>query len=133
MAYRVTAEEVSQIIEVDSGITTLTPFIATANDLVTELCSGSGYSVTKLALIELWLSAHFYAVRDPRLSSEKAGVDVAYQHKIDMRLAVTTYGQQAMLIDTAGSLAALNERTGKGARTVGVVWLGTDLSDATAE
>lgn len=130
MAIRTTEAAIKQIIEVDSTIS-LTPFIAVANELVTELCSDSNYTSTRLELIERWLSAHFYAVRDPRPTSESAGVSVSYAISIGQNLSLTTYGQQAMLLDTAGNLAALNNRTSKGSKvTPGISWLGKDL-DAT--
>jgi len=127
---RTTSTAVEGIIEVDSTIS-LTPFIEVANALVTELCSDSSYTDARLELIERWLSAHFYAVRDLRTASERAGkVGASYQHKVDLNLAVTVYGQQAMLIDTDGNLAALNAKVAQGGgRTVGVTWLGTGDSE----
>lgn len=127
MAWRTTEAEVRAIIESDSTIG-LAPFIDVANDLVTELCTDSDYTETKLNLIETWLSAHFYAVRDLRSANEGVGgVSISYQYQVDLNLAVTVYGQQAMLIDTAGSLAALNKRTKEGTVSViSVDWLGED-------
>ena len=129
---RTTATNIKKIIEVDTTIVPadadFDPFIDTANEIVTEMCTGdngpaTAYSVTRLELIERWLAAHFYAIRDPRAKSEKAGsVGVTYQGKVDLNLAVTTYGQQAMMIDTNGGLNRLN--TGK-SPTATVLWLGT--------
>ena len=125
MATRVEAADVEEIIEVESGIS-LTPFINTANLLVTDVCSDSDYSAAKLEQIELWLSAHFYAVRDPRVSSEGAGgVTTTFQGQTGMRLEASIYGQHALLLDTEGNLAALNVKVGK--PRAGVSWLGTDL------
>lgn len=130
MAYRTDETEIGKIIEVDSSISDLSPFIAIANELVTECCSDSGYSTTRLAQIETWLAAHFYAIRDPRAVSEKAGsVSTDFQFKTNLQLFQTRYGQTAMLLDTGGGLAALSKRTEKGrAQTVGVTWLGSDYS-----
>lgn len=125
---RVTTAQVAGIIEVDEDIR-LTPFIEAADELVTELCLESGYSSSRLRLISLWLSAHFYAIRDPRVASEGAGgVDIRYQHKVGMGLQVTTYGQQVMILDTDGSLASLNKTAeeGTGKAVVGISWLGTE-------
>lgn len=129
MAYT-TAAQVATIIEVDDTID-LDAFIDTAHELVEELCTDSGYTTTRLELIERWLSAHFYAIRDARIKLERAGpVAAHYQHELGLNLADTMYGQQAMLIDTAGSLAALSKRAEEGKRKgVGVTWLGTGDSD----
>ncbi len=45
-----------------------------AVSLVTEHCSSDDYTSTRLNQIALWLSAHFYTVRDPRAEMEKAGL-----------------------------------------------------------
>jgi len=128
MAYRTTEAAVKLIISVDSvTIPDISPFIETANNLVTQVCSDSSYSAATLELIERWLSAHFYAIRDPRYSSETAGpVGVSYQQSVGLNLQNTSYGQQAMMIDTAGSLTKLSKGSGK--LTVGTTWLGTDLT-----
>ncbi len=130
---RVTAAEVGGIIEWDSDSTksayiSMTPFIAAANGLVTELCSDSDYTSTRLVQIELWLSAHFYTVRDMRAEMEKAGsVTQKLQSKVDLGFDTSHYGQMAMRLDTDGNLAALNERIKSGKRgTVVVTWLGTE-------
>jgi hypothetical protein len=125
---RTTSIAVSAIIEADVNIS-LDPFIEAANSLVTDICSDSSYTAAKLELIERWLAAHFYAVRDPRSAEEAAGsVRQRFQYKVDLNLAVTTYGQQAMILDTDGNLAALNKQItdGRGNMTFGVSWLGTD-------
>lgn len=131
---RTDATNVAKVIEVDEEID-LTPFIDTANELVTEMCTGDNgpdpvYSANRLELIERWLAAHFYAIRDMRPANEKAGpVGVAYQHEVDLNLANTMYGQQAMVLDTNGGLATLNKQTEEGGpREVGLTWLGTEPS-----
>jgi hypothetical protein len=127
MAVRTTPELVAGIIEVDLNIN-LDPFIFTASELVTEVCAIAGYSIERLELIERWLAAHFYAIRDPRTTNEKAGsVGANYESKVDLNLALTRYGQQAMMLDTQGGLASLNQSilSGSGSRTASVAWLGT--------
>ena len=133
MAVRTNAANVKAIIEVDASIIVLDadldPFIITANELVTEICTGTKngptpvYTAVRLELIERWLSSHFYAIRDPRAKSEKAGsVGVSYRGKTDLNLSLTHYGQQAMMLDTNGGLSRLDK--GKGI-TATVLWLGT--------
>ena len=131
MAVRTTYAAIIKIIEVDTNITTdLAPFIEVANMLVTDICTNydTAYTAAKLELIERWLSAHFYAIRDQRKDSEKAGsVDEKNQYKVDLNLAQTIYGQQAMLLDTEGGLAALNKKMTSGVVAVpNFEWVGTD-------
>lgn len=123
---RTTEAAVQAIVETEDDIS-LTPFIEVANMLVTKKCLDSDYDDAQLELIERWLSAHFYAVRDLRRSSEKAGsVGESFQYKVDLNLAVTVYGQQAMVIDTDGNLAKLNKETGNGGpMRASVTWVGT--------
>jgi len=115
---RVTADEVKEILEVSADVlaTTpdLTPFITSANLLVTDLLGTSSLSSDQLKEIERWLAAHFVAIRDPRRSYERAGsVGEGFQHRLGLRLEVTTYGQQAIALDTTGTLADVNETGGK--------------------
>lgn len=125
---RTTAESVAFIIELDEDID-LTSFILTANELVTEVCVPLGYSDTRLELIERWLSAHFYAIRDMRVSQEQAGpVSASYQHKVGLMLANTMYGQQAMLLDTQGGLASLSKSLEMGRKKPTMFWLGKKLT-----
>jgi len=132
---RTSAASVQGIIETEASIS-LTPFIEAANQLVTDVCTSSSYTDEKLELIERWLAAHFYAVRDMRPAEEAAGsVRQRFQYRVDLNLAVTVYGQQAMLLDTAGNLAALNKRITEGrTQTFGQVsWLGTENWGVTEE
>lgn len=122
---RTTVEAVGLIIELDASIS-LTPFIEAANALVTEHCAA--LSATAAELVERWLSAHFYAMRDPRSTSESAGgVSTSYQSRVGLGFDLTHYGQMAMRLDTSGGLALLNEQTKRGSkRTPSVSWLGTE-------
>ena len=123
---RTTSTAVGGIIEVDADIT-LTPFIDAANVLVTECCSTDDYTTAELTRIELWLSAHFYTVRDMRAEMEKAGpVSEKKQSKVDLGFNSSHYGQMAMRLDHVGGLAVLNDRILKGKRAgVQIAWLGT--------
>lgn len=126
---RTTSEAVAAIIDVDSSID-LTPFITTANLLVTTHCAAlnSDYTATELEEIERYLAAHLSTLIDPRPTQETAGkVSAWYQSKVDLGFATSHYGQMAMLLDWYGGLAALNERMKKGGKkTVGISWLGTE-------
>jgi len=129
---RTTYAAVIKIIESDTTITTdMAPFIEVANVLITKVCTDYDETTdaVQLELIERWLAAHFYAIRDQRKDTEKAGpVSESNQYKVDLYLAQTIYGQQAMLIDTSGLLAALNKsmKDGLGAVVPSVTWVGTE-------
>lgn len=128
MAVRTTLAAVGKLIELDVTID-MTPFIETASALVTKHCAerNTDYTVTELELIERWLSAHCYAMRDPRTSSESAGgVSASYQSSIGLGFDLTHYGQMAMRLDYSGGLAALNAQVKQGdVRTPSLSWLGT--------
>ncbi len=129
MAVRTTEAAVEGIIEVDTNIS-LTPFIEVANVLVTQCCTDltTEYSASILELIERWLSAHFYTVRDMRAMSEKAGlVSEKKQSKVDLGFSTSHYGQHAMMIDYQGGLASLNQQILAGKmKTTNLTWLGTE-------
>lgn len=126
---RATSNLVEGIIEVDSNIS-LTPFINAANALVTECCTDldEDYTDAHLIVIETWLAAHFYSVRDMRVELEKAGsVSEKFQSKVDLGFKTSHYGQMAMRLDWQGGLARLNEQIEKGLkRTPSVSWLGKE-------
>ncbi len=125
---RTTALLVGGIIDITPGVD-ITPFMDTANSIVNQWCLDSrfGYSNDQLELIERWLSAHFYAVYDPRSQSERAGdVGVTYQGKTGMILESTSFGQQAMMVDYMGALAAFQRRLRDGVPPKpGITYLGS--------
>ena len=124
---RITDADVEELVDVDASIS-LTPFINAANELVTECCTDSDYTDTRLAMIEAWLAAHFYLIRDQAVAAEKAGpVGVNYQYKIGLQLAQTKHGQSAMMLDTAGNLAQLSKRIEEGeSANISISWMGED-------
>lgn len=125
---RTTPTLVAGIIDADPSID-LTPFINTANGIVTQWCTDARFAYTpdQLELIERWLSAHFYAVRDPRTTAERAGsvgVNYAVQVKASP-LSSTPYGQAAIAADYMGALAAMEKRMVEGAPPKpGINWVG---------
>lgn len=124
---RTTADKVKTVIEVDASIA-LDVFMETASQLVDECCGSAGYTEARLTLIETWLAAHFYSVRDMRASVEKAGeVSVSYAQNPGFNLMLTSHGQQAIALDSMGGLAALSKRSEQGKRgRVGIAYLGTE-------
>jgi hypothetical protein len=141
---RTTSDAVKKLVEVDATISTdLAPFIETASSLVDDVVAtakksdGSDYyTAPKLELIERWLAAHFYTIRDNRPASEKAGsVSVNYQYEIGKMLSSSMQGQTALMLDTAGGLASLSKQSEDGKpRKVGAYYLGSsDLHDIDEE
>lgn len=135
MAVRTTAAAVGEICEVDATIS-LTPFIEAANALVTEYCASvTTYDATRLELIERWLSAHFYKMRELQVAMQKAGdTSESFTSQVALGFDNSTFGQMAMRLDSNGGLASLNEQSKHGgAATVGVQWGGIPEEDLTLE
>jgi len=123
MAIRTTEDAVNNIIEVDSAIL-LAPFIETASSFVDEIAASSAApAAARLELIERYLSAHFYTLRDPRSEQERAGpVSVKFQSKVDLGFKTSHYGQMALSLDPTGILRAAS----RGKRAGGVSWAGKE-------
>jgi hypothetical protein len=123
---RTTPERVGGIIRVRSG-DDLDPFIEYANALVTQYCvKDPVQSDEELERVERMLSAHFYQVMKPPRIQEWAG-SVGQQNaiKVDKGLEATVYGQQAMIVDSSGGLAAWNKKVQAGATSVPAFrWMG---------
>lgn len=130
---RTTATLVGTVIEVTAG-DDLSSYIETATTLVDSECAASTYTVEKFELIERWLAAHFYAcnIRRTQQSTVFGGVaEDVDRPKFELMLNNTLYGQQAMLLDTDGNLAALNNSLQEIKKPlpiykVGVTWLGSN-------
>lgn len=111
MSNRVTNSEVKTIIDTDVDVTA---FITVANLIVTNMLSGGSLSDAMLKEIERWLSAHFVAIRDPRIGQEKIGdASVTYLLTTGKGLDATPFGQQVKVLDTTGKLAQLGKSTAK--------------------
>lgn len=116
---RVADAEVRAIIDVDSLLTDISPFITAANLIVTDKLASSGTSEEMLKEIERWLAAHFVAVRDPRSKSESIGGITAHYFvgREGEGLRSTPYGQQALALDLTGILA----KAGMRGASIGIV------------
>jgi len=101
----VTDSDVKQIL--DTTVDT-TPFINAADLLITQSLSMSGLSTAMLTEIERWLAAHLTCMMDPRETSKAMGdARVNFEAgRLGMGLQATRYGQQVLLLDTSGTLAA---------------------------
>jgi len=136
MAIRAVDADVTGIIDVASSIS-LTPFIAAANILVDQLAAVDAaneacLAATELTQIEVWIAAHFYAVRDPQLKTKKTGdASGTFRGSDDMFLSSTLHGQTAMLLDKTNWLAKRDKEAKEGlSKTATVNWGGTEYSSA---
>jgi hypothetical protein len=95
------------------------PFITTAQLVVDEQLLTKGFSADRLDAITVYLAAHFVAIAEPssrsNLTSEKMG-DASETYRVAIaKLGVgfnaTPYGQQAIALDTSGTLAAMSAPT----------------------
>jgi hypothetical protein len=94
------------------------PFIATAHIVVSEQLIGKGLSDDRLKQIELYLAAHYTAVSEEHgaLKSSKMGESTdVYDLNVGEGLKLTRFGQQALSLDTSGTLRSMG-RTGANAQ-----------------
>lgn len=107
--------DIREIIEVADSLN-LSSFLTTANLIRTEDLADKGLSEARLDQIELYLAAHFTALRDEHgalKSSETLSAKDSYFGDYGRGLRATRYGQQAILMDTSGTLAVLAEPSSK--------------------
>lgn len=113
MSQRVTEAEVIAICGTGLSEEQVSPFLCSASSLVDDALADMGYTSNRLAEIELWLAAHFVAVRDPAVSREKIGeTDVQYHGKSDMGLKFTPFGQQVLVLEYKGKFAEIMNSKG---------------------
>lgn len=106
---RTTDADVKKVIALNV-LTDTTPFINTANLMVTQHLSNSGLSSEILAEIEKYLAAHLVALHpdERQVTREKLGeAENTYAGVFGKGLEATQYGQTVMMLDTTGSLSAL--------------------------
>ena len=129
MASNTTDAAIHAIIDVDTSITDLSPFMTAANSTVTAQCTD--ITAANAVEVETWLAAHYLTIRDTRASSESVkGVGQNYQYKVDLGLNSSMYGQTAMNLDRTGGLARWNKQviSGSAGQTATVTWLGTEAT-----
>lgn len=106
--------DVKKIIDTNRDTTT---FIATAQLVVDEELLGKGLTTLRLDQIVLYLAAHFTAITEENggLHRKRMGEsDETYKvpGDKDTGLEFTRFGQQALILDTTGTLAALSANKG---------------------
>lgn len=121
MANRVTYEEVQEIFSTTMEPDQITAFILAANTLVNNTCAVATPALDAITLkeIERWVAAHFCWMRNPGSlrkvigDSESWGFPASVTTSWGKGLNLSPYGQQAILLDTSGSLAALTTQKQK--------------------
>lgn len=129
--------DVRAIIQADSTIDNLFPFITVAEGLVDYVDSRDTENLLtahQLKQIEIYLAAHFYASRDQQYSSNKTG-DASAKFQVGISgigpMELNDWGRHAMMLDITGTLSRLNEQNKKGKTTPQAVWLGREPSTQT--
>ncbi len=114
MPNRVTPAEVKVLILTSLSDTDVDQFIGTANNLVTEELASKGLSDTRLKDIERYLSAHFVAMREESGGIIKTRTGESWDDhgvKVGFGLLETRYGQQAVAMDSTGTLKLMSSGT----------------------
>jgi hypothetical protein len=106
----VTTADITAVIDTNRNVQ---PFLDTASLIVSEDLQGKGLSSSRLDEITIYLAAHFVAITEEKggLRREKTGdAEDAYvtPTKVDSGLAMTRYGQQALILDSSGTLAKIS-------------------------
>lgn len=122
MAARVNATEVKELINTSLSDVIVTSSIDMASRYIDTVLVGEGVDALRLADIELWLSAHFIAMRDQdegmTVEQEAGDAKAKYSGQYGMSLNLTRYGQMAIFLDTSGKLAAASKASPKARFTV---------------
>lgn len=111
MTTRVDPTEVQRVIKTKLDDSDIYEHIQVANRLVTDLLVGKGMSADRLRDVELYLAAHFISMKDQdagQTVSKSAGeTEATYGGNLSEALSHTRYGQQALILDTSGTLTSV--------------------------
>lgn len=124
MAIRTEECKVREIIDTDPDLDIL-PFITYANTMTDKIATRAtdmAITVTaaELLLIETYIAAHFYALKDPQYIEKQTGkARAVFQGQTGMALNSTFWGQMALAMDPTGVLGG-NQAYG--------AWLGTPIT-----
>ena len=117
MAERVTVTDVRNVVRLSTDMTDpiISGCIQTGNTITDSYLLDKDLDEGMLAQIELYLSAHFCSLREPQLYEEEwGGRDSIAKEKrakpsVGKGFYATWYGQQAMIMDTSGTLAEMSQ------------------------
>jgi hypothetical protein len=127
---RTTEDKVGTVVEIEAA-DDITPFITTANIMVTKVLGASGYDVDLMEIIERYYAAHLYRIFRPQVTSESvSGVSESITLSIGQQLKQTTYGQQVLIFDVDGYFNKLQgaAESGRPKRSIKMTWLGKETA-----
>ena len=107
---RVTPAEVKDVISTALTDTVINACINTANNLLAANATALSAASVMLTDIELWLAAHFVAIRDPQAKQKSVAGEysVTFEKGVSgTGFSATTWGQQALALDFTGTLASM--------------------------
>ena len=100
-----------------TAIEDTTPYIRSANILITKVLGAEDLTAAHMKEIEIWLSAHFASMQDPKESEVQIDRTRAkFDGQTGLGLDFTRFGQQVKILDTTGLLAALDTAATAGRR-----------------
>jgi hypothetical protein len=107
----ISTKDVKDIYETKKADSQIEPFLNAAVLVVTEELADAGLSSERLDLITKYLCVHYLVISEERGGIRRARLgdaDESYVAPSDkFGLASTTWGQQAIALDTTGTLAQL--------------------------
>ncbi len=103
---RTTEADVLELMDTDLTSSQITPFLTTANVIVTDKLAGTTLSTTILEEIEKYLAAHIASVRSKFAIEEQIGdlAKVKTGYKGGEGLQATPYGEMVLMLDTTGTM-----------------------------
>lgn len=110
MPLRVRPDELRSLLGIDAD-TDVSSVLILASRLVDANLMGQHSDATILATIELMLAAHYWSVGQPQIKSESyGGGSFSYAVPDGSGFLASTWGQQAIALDTSGTLVNLGKR-----------------------
>ena len=108
---RVTEQDVLDIMDNTLDEDEISAHLLSANVFVTATLGDKGLSDEVLAEIERWTTAHMVASTKDRVSKEEGagGAYIKWAGFWGKNFESTQYGQTALLLDTSGTLVALQK------------------------
>jgi hypothetical protein len=106
-----TSDQVKNILPPGTDDVDLAIFISNADLIVDEDLAGKGMTDSRLDLIRLYLSAHFAIISIGELTMKKIGdaTDDYVKVRLYDGFRSSTFGQQAVALDTSGTLRGANQ------------------------
>lgn len=122
---RTTEADVLELMDTDLTSSQITPFLTTANAIVTDKLAGTTLSTTILEEIEKYLAAHIASVRSKFAIEEQIGdlAKVKTGYKGGEGLQATPYGEMVLMLDTTGTMKSSY------GRIVSIAAINFDLDD----